>query len=147
MTVDAAQVGTRVLAALPVPQAAAALDLSVVQLRRLLRQGAPVARRGARGRGRATLVDVQAVRAWRASQHVTLAAASAAIPDVLADALAGSLEQSDGLPKQRLAAVMAGVWYAASVAVLDHLRRFDPGVADVTARPLAVERLLKIAGL
>lgn len=53
------------MSGVPIAQAAQALDVSSITLRRWIAQGCPVARRGGRGRGRATLVDVQAVRAWR----------------------------------------------------------------------------------
>jgi hypothetical protein len=65
---------------------------------------------------------------------------------VLADALADALEQCDGLPKQRMAGAFAAAWYVAATAALDHLRGFDPAVPDVTERPLAILRLLKVAG-
>ena len=64
---------------------------------------------------------------------------------MLADALADALEQCENMPKARMAGFVAGAWYVATVAALDHLRQFDPGVGDVTALPLAVERLQKIA--
>lgn len=132
--------------ALPVPEAAVELEVSEVTLRRWIASGAPVARRGRRGRGGRTLVDVQAVRAWRASQRVTLAAAAAGLPDVLADALADALEQADGLPKQRTAGLLALAWYLAATRCMDHLREFDSAVPDVAdPLPLAVEQLRKIA--
>jgi hypothetical protein len=71
---------------------------------------------------------------------------AAGLPDVLADALADALERADGLPKQRIAGWLAGAWYDAAVAAMDHLRQHDPAVPDVTEPlPLAVERLRKIA--
>jgi hypothetical protein len=128
----------------PVTTAAAALGVSPRQVRRWIADGAPVARRGRQGRGRATLVDPLAMEAWRTSQRVTLAAAAAGIPDILAGVIVRELERAEGLPKQRMAGWAAGVWYAASVAVMDELRRHDPAVGDVATVPLAVERLRKI---
>lgn len=134
------------MTALPLNLAALELGVSAIQLRRMIRAGAPVARRGARGRGRATLVDPAAVQAWRASQRVALAAAAAELPDVLADALADALERAEGLPKQRTAGLLAFAWYLAATRCMDHLREFDPAVGDVTdPLPAAVERLRKIA--
>jgi phage terminase Nu1 subunit (DNA packaging protein) len=132
-------------APLPVPDAARQLGVSVPTLRRWIASGAPLARRGRRGRGRATLIDPVAVAAWRAAQAPSLAVAAAGLPEVLADALADALVQAEGCDKRRLAAVLAGAWYSAAVRVMDHLRLTDADVPDVTVRPLAVERLLKIA--
>jgi hypothetical protein len=132
--------------AVPIPAAAADLAVSVPTLRRWLRAGAPLARRGARGRGRAALVDPQAVAAWRASQCVTLAAAAAGLPDLIAGALADAFDQTEGLPKSRMAGFVAGAWYLAATRCMDHLRQHDEAVPDVTEPlPLAVARLLKIA--
>lgn len=132
--------------AVPVHLAALELGVRVPTLRRWIAAGAPVARRGTRGRGRATLVEPAAVASWRASQRVTLAAAAAAIPAVLAGALADALERAEGLPKQRTAGLLAFAWYLAATRCMDHLREVDPAVADVTEPlPLAVERLRKIA--
>jgi hypothetical protein len=64
---------------------------------------------------------------------------------VLADALADALEQCENMPKARMAGFVAGAWYVAAVAALDHLRQLDPAVGDVSTVPLAVERLRKIA--
>jgi hypothetical protein len=49
---------------LPLAACAAALGLTVRQLRYAVRQGAPVARRGHKGRGGATLVVPAAISAW-----------------------------------------------------------------------------------
>ena len=133
------------MSAVPVTAAAAILHISTPTLKRWIAAGAPVARRGRRGRGALTLVDPVAVEAWRASQCVTLAAAAAAIPDVVAEAMAAALIEAEGLPKQRMAGFLAGCWYRATTAVLDHLREHDPAVGDAVALPLAIERLRKIS--
>lgn len=49
----------------PVPAAARELRVSEITLRRWVRDGAPVVLRGGRGRGNATLICPDAVRAWR----------------------------------------------------------------------------------
>ena len=49
---------------LPLAACAVALGLTVRQLRYAVRQGAPVARRGHKGRGGATLVEPAAISAW-----------------------------------------------------------------------------------
>ncbi len=123
------------MSALPLPAAAAELDVSVVTLRRWIRAGAPLARRGQRGRGKRALVCPEAVAQWRAAQAPSLAVAASGLPDILAAALADALEQAENLPKQRMAGFVAGAWYLATVAALDHLRAFDPAVGDVSTVP------------
>lgn len=49
----------------PIAQAAQALGVSSITLRRWIAQGAPVAKRGSRGRGHSTLVIPAAVLAWK----------------------------------------------------------------------------------
>lgn len=56
---------------LPIEQAAAELGVSVPTLRRWMRQGAPVAARGRRGRGHVALIDPAEVRAWQARRGPT----------------------------------------------------------------------------
>lgn len=127
------------------PAAARELGVSVATLRRWLHAGAPQTRRGARGRGRATLVNPAAIVAWRASRAVTTNADASRIPDLIADGVAEAFEQAEGLPKQRAAGFACHAWYSASTRVLDHLRESDPTVPDVASVPLAIERLRKIA--
>ena len=56
--------GDKPVGAVPLSACAAELGLSVRQLRYAVRQGAPVARRGHKGRGGATLVVPAAISAW-----------------------------------------------------------------------------------
>src|SRR5690606_32463639 len=85
--------GGAIMTALPIPAAAAQLGVSTPTLKRWLRQGAPVARRGRRGRGCRTLIDPEAIRAWRRAQdadhaqvEAVLRALAGRIPELLADA-------------------------------------------------------------
>jgi phage terminase Nu1 subunit (DNA packaging protein) len=52
-----------------IPQAAAEMGVPVAQIRAWLRNGAPVARPGQRGRGHAALVDVAALQTWLRSRE------------------------------------------------------------------------------
>lgn len=54
---------------LPIEQAAQALGVSEVTLRRWLRAGAPQAARGRRGRGHVALIDPAEVRDWQAGRR------------------------------------------------------------------------------
>lgn len=135
---------------LPVQDAARALGVTVRTLRRDLAAGAPVVRRGGRGRGRAALVDVAAIEAWRrcrsqaAATDDVLRVIAAEIPEILAAACHTAFVTIDGPHKRQAAGILAGAWYLASVAVLDHLRRIDPTLPDVTAVPEKIDRLRRI---
>jgi hypothetical protein len=132
---------------LPLPAAAAALGVSTPTLRRWLRRGAPVARRGGRGPGRAALVDPGAVRAWRNPRTVGVDARvlAAVLPDKLAQVLAEAHREIDGPHKRAAAGVIAGAWYCATVAILDELRLHDPAIPELDVLPDAIQRLRRIA--
>src|SRR5690554_4975468 len=79
------------MSAAPVHEAAQALGVRPGTLRRWLRDGCPVARRGGRGRGRATLVDVCEVARWRDARErspceAVLIGLAADVPEIVADA-------------------------------------------------------------
>ena len=132
---------------LPVNKAAAALDVTPRTLRRWMSQGCPVARRGARGRGRAALVDPQAVEAWRGNtspdSRVVLTLASE-LPEVLAEAAWQSFLLVDGSDKRRIAGVVAGNWTVAASFVLDYLRQRHPDVPELQVQPEKIGKLRQI---
>lgn len=132
---------------MPVRDAAKVLGVPAGTLRRWLRAGAPVSRRGARGRGLATLVDPAAVDAWRAapSHEALVMSIAAALPDVVADAVEESHRLSEGIDRQALARVLAGTWYVVATRAMDALRVHCASVPEVSAVPAQIERLRKIA--
>lgn len=132
--------------ALPVPEAAEALGVAESTLRRWLREGAPQARRGRRGRGRAALVDVQAVRAWRRAEggEDALRALAGEIPELLAGAMHQAFTLSDGPHKKALAGALAGAWYLAATAVTDRLRRDVSELPEVATVPEKIAALRSI---
>lgn len=140
------------MTALPVPAAAAALGVSTPTLKRWIARGAPVARRGRRGRGCRTLIDPEAIRAWRQAQdadhtHVdaALRALAGRVPDLLADAVEEAFRLA---PDKRGAAWTAvAAWQLSVAAVFDHLRDCGADVGDPDAVPESIERLRKIAAL
>ena len=78
------------MTALPVAQAARVLGLPVGTVRRFVREGCP-AIRGRRGRGCATLVDPEHVRAWAGEpQRDRLPAFAADVPGIVADGTAAA---------------------------------------------------------
>jgi|SRR5690606_20728165 len=140
------------MSARPLPEAARALGVSTPTLKRWIRQGAPVARRGRRGRGCRTLIDPEAIRAWRQAQdadhaqvEAALRALAGCIPQVLADAVEEAFRLA---PDKRGAAWTAcAAWQLSVVAVLDHLRACGADISDPDTIPESIERLRKIAAL
>lgn len=140
------------MSALPVPAAAAALGVSVPTLKRWIGRGAPVARRGRRGRGCRTLIDPEAIRAWRQAQDADRAQVEAVlrtlagrVPELLAEAAAEAFRLA---PDKRGAAWTAcAAWQLSVAAVLDDLRACGADISDPDAIPESIERLRKIAAL
>lgn len=132
--------------ALPLNEAARALNTSETTLRRWIAAGAPVARRGRRGRGHAALVDVEAVRAWRLAKpgddEAALRAMAAHMPELLADAVFEAFRLA---PDKRGAAWTAvAAWQLSALAILDHLAE-RVGELPAPEIPEKVEYLRKIA--
>ena len=80
------------MTARPLPEAARALGVSTSTLRRWMQAGAPVARRGRRGRGCRALLDPVAVQAWREGERGDADAAlrdlAGRLPELIGDAMA-----------------------------------------------------------
>jgi len=133
---------------LPLPLAARELGISTQTLRRWLRQGAPQARRGRRGRGGRALVDPAAVAAWRgggkASGADFLTVFACEVPELVAVAVLEAHQRVEGPHKRATAGVLAGAWYLVSVALLDRLRRDVPGLADPATVPPQIAHLRDI---
>ena len=135
--------------ALSIPDAARALGVSPRAVRRMVERGAPVARRGGRGRGRATLIDVAALRAWQrpSGRLVAPVVLARMLPAAIGTAIAAAHREIDGPHKRAAAGVLAGAWYAASCAALDELRRLDADVPEIDVVPDEIARLREIARL
>jgi hypothetical protein len=134
------------MAALPLRDAARELGVSARQLERDVAAGAPVARRGGRGRGRVTLVDPAAIAAWRSAGAPTagLLALSAELPELVANAVDDAFRQTEGPHKAATAGAMAGTWYLVTTAILDRLRREMAEVPELSAVPDKIDRLRRI---
>jgi len=135
--------------ALSIPDAARALGVSPRAVRRMVERGAPVARRGGRGRGRATLIDVAALRAWQrpSGRLVAPVVLARTIPAAIATAIAAAYRDVDRSDKRALAGIFAASWYVASCAALDELRRLDADVPEIDVVPDEIARLREIARL
>lgn len=133
--------------AVPIHAAAQELGVSIPTLRRWMREGCPVARRGHRGRGCATLLDPVAVESWRRAQggEDALLAFAGAVPELVAEAVTRSFLATDGPHKRAMAGVLAGCWYVTTTAILDRLREHAPDVPEVDHVPESITRLRKIA--
>lgn len=135
--------------ALTIPDAARALGVSVSSMRRMVENGAPVARRGGRGRGRATLIDLAALRAWQrpSGRLVAPVVLARTLPTAISAALATAYRDLDRNDKRALAGIFAAAWYVATCAALDELRALDPAVPELDDVPEEIARLRKIANL
>ena len=133
------------MAVMPIDQAAAELSVSVPTLRRWLRDGAPVARSGRRGRGCRTLLDVEAVRAWRRAEGGSdaLLAFAARVPELLA--VAAATAHRNAPDKRDGAWCLCAAWQLAVGLILDAIRADGAHVPDPESIPEAIERLRKIA--
>jgi hypothetical protein len=132
---------------LPIDAAARELGVAPVTLKRWRRLGCPCVP-GRRGRGHATLYDVDAVRTWRQTngREAALLEIATAAPGVLADATLDAFTQIVDAPdKRRQAGLLAATWYVLTTALLDHLRTTCAEVPELAGVPEPVERLRKIA--
>lgn len=139
--------------ALTIGQAAVALDLPESTLQFWIsRKGCPVARKGGRGRGRATMIDVAAVRAWMAgrdqpattaptTERDVMRAYAERLPDLLAQAMFAAYCAVESPAKRQLAASVAVAWYRAASQELDRLRDLWPDVPHVTTVPETINKL------
>ena len=123
--------------AIPLDTAATELGVAPGTLRRWIREGAPVARQGARGRGRQTLVCVADIDTWRRSDGAERAMLNLAarVPELIADAVDDAYRDAHNVNKHVLAGVMVATWYRATTQVLDHMRELHPSVPDVDSLP------------
>lgn len=131
----------------PIGAAAQRLGISRKRLEGLVRKGAPVARKGTRGRGHAALIDADAVRAWRAasSGEKVILELWADLPQVWAKAIADAHRQAEGVNKARLAGVLAASYYTISAATFDYLRGRCASVSEPVDLPPEIAHLRKIS--
>jgi hypothetical protein len=133
--------------ALPLVDAACELEASESTLRRWIAEGAPVARRGSRGRGRRMLIDPEAVRAWRRqgddarSDFVRVLASE--LPELLGNACADAYRIAPD--KRNGAWIAVAGWQMVIGAITDRLRADDPDLPEINVIPESIERLRKIA--
>ncbi len=142
--------------ALPLAGAAAELGIAESTLRDWIRRGAPAARPKQRGRGHRTLVDPEAIRAWRALQGATAAIEPQALaaqllviaaraPDRMGDAVLAQHREMRGPDKKRLAAALAIAGQACIDVVLDLLREQGASIPEPNATPAALAVLAEVA--
>ena len=133
-----------------IEQAARALGIGQSTLRRWVTRGAPMVRRGRRGRGGQALLDPSAISSWRASG----AAPRAEVPDAALDFRAELISLRDlvmativerfseveGPAKRQIAAEFAALGYAVTYALED---AYDLPVVEHAS----LERLRQLADL
>lgn len=130
--------------AMPVATAARALGVSESTLRRKIRAGCPVARRGGRGRGKRTLIDPDAVRAWEAGGgDAALRELAGRIPEALGDAMFEAFRRA---PDKRNGAWIAAYgWQLAVYAIHDEIGERIAEDLPTPAVPETIDRLKKLA--
>jgi hypothetical protein len=132
-------------------QAAIELDCDERTLSRDIAAGAPVLTKGRRGRGRSTLVSVEAIAAWRRARSAPQASDlmlvfAAEIPELLAGAMYDAFIAIEGPHKRPCADVLAGAWFRASNALLNRLRETSPAVPFDLPQPEKIVMLCRIFG-
>lgn len=137
--------------AVTVDEAARVLGVTAYAVRRWIGEGAPVVRRGRKGRGHPTLVSPTALDAWRearkaaSSTDALLMQLAAELPAVLAVAAVEGHRLAEGVDKRKLAGIAVAMYYVNETALRDWLRERCATVPDVSALPSEIERLRKIA--
>lgn len=129
---------------LPIGAAAKELHVSVSTLRRMIADGAPVAKRGGRGRGRQALIDPKAIIAWLNScdGEAALYTFSDRVPELLADAIE---EAYQAVPDKRdVPTVLCWVWQFAVSKLIDDLRDKSPEIQDPEVIPESIARIRKL---
>lgn len=135
--------------------AAAALDLKLGTLRRMIREGLPVVRRANAkgGRGCGTLLHVPTARAWLAARQqpaepveALLMTLASELPAVVAAALDVAGRRIESPRKPELLRLMPALWFLVSTALRDNLTdKFGcPELATLTETdmPTSMARLL-----
>lgn len=126
---------------------AADLGMSSKQLRRWIRKGAPVIRTGGKGRGRSTLIDPCAVRAWLSTATTETEAKDREFCDgLIASAADGAVELfkcQSGPHKAALAANLLLQW-----ALTANLLRARFGLPPITPAeyPETMKKMDRLVG-
>lgn len=132
------------MTAQPLAAAAAELGVNCSTLRRWVRRGCPVARRGG-GRGRLTLVDIEAVRAWRRQGDDVRGdfarEIAGKLPELVGDAIAEAHRVGKIHGERDPAWYCCAAWQKALDAVTNRLRDEVPDLPDATAIPASIEQL------
>ncbi len=126
-----------------VSEAAATLNVRRGTLRRWLRGGCPVVRRGRRG-GDCTLVDVDAVRCWLAATPAEqqLIALASEIPALVAGAVFDVSRAVEGPHKTSTARVLGVAGLVVIDTLLKRLNRDVPNIsAELRDEPYRIARL------
>ncbi|MGO2009952.1 hypothetical protein [Vreelandella alkaliphila] len=127
-----------------IPEAARAYGASDSTVRRWIASGCPVERRGGRGRGHSTLLNIDAVNGWLNScdgdSGDALAEFYGRVPELVASAVWQTFLAMEGPHKRACAGTLAFGWYQVCAALADEL-----GTEPPTTRPATIERLVKIA--
>ena len=131
---------------LPFDQTCTALEVSSSTLKRMVKDGAPQARKGRAGRGGGALFDLDAIRAWQRTEKMedALRVFAAELPELVAAACEDAFKLVDGAHKRPSADLLAGVWYCVTFDLLEHIGKHVP-VGGIKTVPEPIKRLRQIA--
>lgn len=133
--------------AMPLKAAAVELGIRLGAMRRLVRDGAPVVRKGHRGRACSTLVDIDAIREWqRGGADAIVREVASALPLILAETMQDTFQQAVGhMSNAQAAALLSAAWLRSANAVNDYMQTHCAGIPNISAMPAEIDRLRKIA--
>ena len=123
-------------------EACDSLEVSSSTLKRMVKAGAPQARKGRAGRGGGALFDVEALRAWQRQEQAedALRVFAAELPERVAVACEEAFRLVEGPHKRPSADLLAGVWYVVVYDLLEHIGKQVP-VGGVRTVPEPIKRL------
>lgn len=136
-----------------VAEIAEQFNVSTRTVLRWIADGCPTVRRGRKGGGGATVLDLDQVRAWRESKKdadstAAVLEVATLLPDLLADAVEQAARDATGAHKLALHGALAEAWHRAALRFLEALRQRYPDAAhlirDPVSAPDAVWRMTRV---
>lgn len=127
--------------------------VTVRTVQRWVSEGCPTLKRGRKGGGGATVLDLDQVRAWRESKKdadstAAVLEVATLLPDLLADAVEQAARDDTGPHKLALHGALAEAWHRTALRFLEALRQRYPDAAhlirDPVSAPDAIWRMAQV---